>query len=67
MRDLNVSDLPPRHETGHCEEVIRVIGKAMITCRHHIKEKVRTAVQTPLCASCTPDIYMPLRIRFWKL
>ncbi|RDX47099.1 hypothetical protein OH76DRAFT_1419778 [Lentinus brumalis] len=41
MRDLNVSDLPPRHETGRCEEVIRVIGKAMITCRHHVKEKTR--------------------------
>ncbi|KAI0701548.1 hypothetical protein C8T65DRAFT_741690 [Cerioporus squamosus] len=40
MRDLNVSDLPPRHETGRCEEILRVIGKAMTACRHHMKDKI---------------------------
>ena len=40
LRELNVADIPPAHETGRCDEVLKVISKALTDCRCHMKEKV---------------------------
>ncbi|KAJ7504033.1 hypothetical protein B0H11DRAFT_2353041 [Mycena galericulata] len=40
MRALGVADMPPSMETGRCEVLMKVVGKALINKRYHIKNQI---------------------------
>ncbi|KAJ6564271.1 hypothetical protein B0H19DRAFT_1140662 [Mycena capillaripes] len=40
MRMLSVADLPPSLETGRCEVLMKVINRALIAKRYHIRAQV---------------------------
>ncbi|KAJ6571240.1 hypothetical protein B0H19DRAFT_1064355 [Mycena capillaripes] len=65
MRIMGVADLPPTMETGRCEVANKVVGKALIDKRCHIKthvfltlvpgtEKVNIATLTRNCIGSSP-------------
>ncbi|KAJ6456979.1 hypothetical protein C8R45DRAFT_1110757 [Mycena sanguinolenta] len=63
MRLLGVSDMPPSHETGRCDVLIKVLGKALTDKRYHIKnaiteslsgKKVDIATLTRTCIGTSP-------------
>ncbi|KAJ6559656.1 hypothetical protein B0H19DRAFT_1145579 [Mycena capillaripes] len=44
MRMLNVEDLPSSLETGRCEVLMKVINRALIAKRYHIKAQIVTSL-----------------------
>ncbi|KAJ6538142.1 hypothetical protein B0H19DRAFT_1181806 [Mycena capillaripes] len=47
MRMLSVADLPPSLETGRCEVLMKVINRALIAKRYHIRAQISASLISP--------------------
>ena len=52
MRELNVTDVPPKHETGRCDMMLACIGKALTDTRCSVKSEVRPPSDPSLLVAC---------------
>ncbi|RXW12018.1 hypothetical protein EST38_g13836 [Candolleomyces aberdarensis] len=51
MRYLGVSGIPPEHDVGRAEVVLKTITKALTDARHHIKEQISASLKADAAAA----------------